>query len=216
MKIDSDAGRPRQVLAVVLVSLAVVVSAVPSLNVALPGLARETGATQTELQWIIDAYALVFAGLLLPAGALGDRYGRKPVLVAGLAVFSAGALAASLAEGPEMLIAMRGVSGVGAALVMPTTLSIITSSFPAEERAKAVGAWVGVAGAGAVSSAHAHVRHVVLRHAGSRPANASRPAGAHPEPPRVAVTADRSRPRPPPANSRPGVCGRIQRGPSQS
>lgn len=150
MDLERNVGRQRQVLAVVLISLAVVVSAVPSLNVALPGLARETGATQTELQWIIDAYALVFAGLLLPAGALGDRFGRKPVLVAGLAIFASGALAASLVDEPSMIIVMRGVSGVGAALVMPTTLSIITSSFRPEERAKAVGAWIGVAGAGAV------------------------------------------------------------------
>jgi len=140
----------RRVLAVVLLSLAVVVSAVPSLNVALPGLARDTGATQTELQWIIDAYALVFAGLLLPAGAIGDRFGRKPVLALGLAVFAAGAFAAATVDSPSAVIAMRGLSGVGAALVMPTTLSIITSSFPAAERGKAVGAWVGVAGAGAV------------------------------------------------------------------
>ncbi|TDC13571.1 MFS transporter, partial [Streptomyces sp. 8K308] len=144
------AARRRGVLAVVLVALAVVVSAVPSLNVALPGLARDTGADQTQLQWIVDAYALVFAGLLLPAGAIGDRFGRKPVLVAGLALFAAGAFAAAAADGPGVIIVHRGLSGVGAALVMPTTLSIITSSFPAAERGKAVGAWIGVAGAGAV------------------------------------------------------------------
>ncbi|WP_323376761.1 MFS transporter [Streptomyces smaragdinus] len=133
-----------------LVALAVVVSAVPSLNVALPGLARDTGADQTQLQWIVDAYALVFAGLLLPAGAIGDRFGRKPVLVVGLAVFALGAFCAAAVDSPEAVIACRGVSGVGAALVMPTTLSIITSSFSAAERGKAVGAWIGVAGAGAV------------------------------------------------------------------
>ncbi|MGP4112764.1 MFS transporter [Streptomyces sp. 4N509B] len=140
----------RGVLPVVLVSLAVVVSAVPSLNVALPGLAQDTGADQTQLQWIVDAYALVFAGLLLPAGALGDRLGRKPVLIAGLALFAAGAFGAGAVDEPDAIIVLRGLSGVGAALVMPTTLSIITSSFPAAERGKAVGAWIGVAGAGAV------------------------------------------------------------------
>ncbi|NUU24787.1 MAG: MFS transporter [Streptomycetaceae bacterium] len=150
MTTELPSTRRRGVLAVVLVSLAVVVSAVPSLNVALPGLARDTGASQTQLQWIVDAYALVFAGLLLPAGAIGDRFGRKPVLVAGLAVFAAGAFAAATADDPTMIIAMRAVSGVGAAMVMPTTLSIITSSFPAAERGKAVGAWIGVAGAGAI------------------------------------------------------------------
>ena len=98
----------------------------------------------------MDAYALVFAGLLLPAGALGDRYGRKPVLIIGLVVFALGSAAASLTGDPDVLMALRGVMGVGAALVMPTTLSIITTSFPAEQRGQAVGAWIGVAGAGAV------------------------------------------------------------------
>jgi EmrB/QacA subfamily drug resistance transporter len=140
----------RGILPVVLASLALVVSAVPALNVALPDVARDTGATFTQVQWIVDAYALVFAGLLLPAGALGDRVGRKPVLVGGLLIFGVAALAASLVSEPAALIALRGVMGVGAAMVMPTTLSIITTSFPAEERGKAVGAWVGVAGAGAI------------------------------------------------------------------
>ena len=81
----------RGVLPVVLLSLALVVAAVPALNVALPDVAASTDASMSQLQWVVDAYALVFAGLLLPAGALGDRYGRKPVLVAGLAVFAAGA-----------------------------------------------------------------------------------------------------------------------------
>jgi EmrB/QacA subfamily drug resistance transporter len=92
----------------------------------------------------------VFAGLLLPAGALGDRYGRKPVLVAGLLVFAVGAALAALSSSPQALIGLRGLMGVGAALVMPTTLSIITTSFPKEQRGRAVGAWIGVAGAGAV------------------------------------------------------------------
>ncbi len=140
----------RGLLPVVLLSLALVVAAVPALNVALPNLASDTGASLSELQWIVDAYALVFAALLLPAGALGDRYGRKPVLVLGLVVFALGSAAASFAEDPETLMVLRGVMGVGAALVMPTTLSIITSAFPADLRGRAVGAWVGVAGAGAV------------------------------------------------------------------
>jgi EmrB/QacA subfamily drug resistance transporter len=138
------------VLPVVLASLALVVSAVPALNVALPDVARDTGATLTQIQWIVDAYALVFAGLLLPAGAVGDRYGRRPVLVAGLAVFGLASSAAATVSDPGALIALRGVMGIGAALVMPTTLSIITTSFAPHERGKAVGAWVGVAGAGAI------------------------------------------------------------------
>jgi MFS family permease len=119
----------RGLLPVVLLSLALVVAAVPALNVALPNLAAGTGASLSQLQWIVDAYALVFAGLLLPAGALGDRYGRKPVLVLGLAVFALASGAAAFTSDPATLIALRGVMGIGAAFVMPTTLSIITTSF---------------------------------------------------------------------------------------
>lgn len=142
--------RRSPLLPVVLLALALVVAAVPALNVALPNLAASTDASMSQLQWVVDAYALVFAGLLLLAGALGDRYGRKPVLVAGLLVFAGGAGLAALSSTPEALIGMRGVMGVGAAFVMPTTLSIITTSFPEEQRGRAVGAWIGVAGAGAV------------------------------------------------------------------
>ncbi len=144
------ARQRRQVLGVVALALMMVVSAVSGLNVALPSLARDTGATQGQLQWIVDAYTMVFAGLLLPAGALGDRYGRKGVLVAGLIVFGLAAAGALLAQSPNTLIALRAAMGVGAALVMPTTLSIITTSFPEEEKGRAVGVWVGVAGGGAV------------------------------------------------------------------
>ena len=147
---STEGTNRKPLLPVVLLSLALVVAAVPALNVALPNLATSTDATMSQLQWVVDAYALVFAGLLLPAGALGDRYGRKPVLVAGLLVFAVGAGLAALTSTPEALIALRGLMGVGAALVMPTTLSIITTSFPQEQRGKAVGAWIGVAGAGAV------------------------------------------------------------------
>ncbi len=131
-------------------ALMMVVAAVASLNVALPDLARDTGATQTELQWIVDAYALAFAALLLPAGAIGDRFGRKPILVAGLVLFGLGSLAALFAHSPGQLIALRVVLGVGAAFVMPVTLSVITTVFPPEERGKAVGTWAGVAAGGAV------------------------------------------------------------------
>ena len=131
-------------------ALMMVVSAVASLNVALPDLARETRATQSELQWIVDAYALVFACLLLPAGALGDRYGRKGILLVGLVVFGAASLAAIFVNDPSTLIGFRALMGVGAALVMPTTLSIVTNVFPANERGHAVGIWAAVAGAGAI------------------------------------------------------------------
>ena len=144
----SARGR-RAVLAVMCLALMMVVAAVASLNVALPDLARSTGASQSQLQWIVDAYALVFAGLLLPAGALGDRYGRKGILQIGLAVFGIASLAAIFVNDPGWLIGLRAVIGVGAALVMPTTLSIITNVFPEDERGRAVGIWAGVAGAGA-------------------------------------------------------------------
>jgi EmrB/QacA subfamily drug resistance transporter len=140
----------RIVLGVVALALMMVVSAVSGLNVALPDLARDTGATQSELQWIVDAYTMVFAGLLLPAGAIGDRFGRKGILLAGLVIFGSAAGVAIFVNDPSTLIGLRAAMGVGAALVMPTTLSIITTSFPPEERAQAVGVWVGVVGAGAV------------------------------------------------------------------
>jgi EmrB/QacA subfamily drug resistance transporter len=143
-------GRSIAVLAVVGLSLMTVVSAVSGLNVALPSLARETGASQTDLTWIVDAYTVVFAGLLLFAGALGDRYGRKLLLAVGLAIFGTAAGLAMIVTDPGQLIGLRAAMGVGAAAIMPTTLSVITTSFPVEERPRAIGVWVGVAGGGAV------------------------------------------------------------------
>jgi MFS family permease len=122
----------RTVLAVTCLALATVVSAVSSLNVALPSIARDTHSTQTQLTWVIDAYALIFAALLLLGGAIGDRYGRRRALIVGLVIFGAGSLAAMTATNANVLIAMRGVLGLGAALVMPATLSTLTSTFPAE------------------------------------------------------------------------------------
>ena len=140
----------RAVLVVTCLALATVVSAVASLNVAIPSIAEDTHASLTQLSWVIDAYALVFAALLLLGGAIGDRYGRRRALLVGLGLFGAGSVAAMTVTDPAWLIAMRGVLGVGAALVMPATLSTITSTFPREQREKAVGAWAGVAGASAI------------------------------------------------------------------
>ncbi len=140
----------RATLPVIMLALATVVSAVASLNVAIPSIARDTHATQTELAWIIDAYALVFAALLLLGGAIGDRYGRRLALIGGLAIFGGASIAAMTVSGPTALIIMRGLLGVGAALVMPATLSTITSTFAPEQRTRAVGAWAGVAGASAI------------------------------------------------------------------
>src|SRR3954454_24500210 len=140
----------RSVLVVMCLALATVVSAVASLNVAIPSIARDTHASLTELSWVVDAYALVFAALLLPAGAIGDRFGRRKTLLVGLAIFGVGSAAAMTRADASWLIAMRALLGVGAALVMPATLSTVTSTFPAAQRAKAVGTWAGVAGASAI------------------------------------------------------------------
>lgn len=142
--------RTGQILFVVGLALMAVVSAVSGLNIALPTLARDTGASQTELTWIVDAYTVSFAGLLLFAGALGDRYGRKQLLVLGLIVYGIAAALALFTTDPMQLIAERALMGLGAAGVMPTTLSVITTSFPEAERPHAIGIWVGIAGGGAV------------------------------------------------------------------
>ena len=127
-----------------------VISAVSGLNVALPSIARDTGATQTQLTWIVNSYAVIFAGLLMLAGAIGDKYGRRTILAIGLALFAAAALLGYFASDPGMLITVRGLMGIAAAAIMPSTLSVITTSFSEAERGKAVGVWVGVAGGGGV------------------------------------------------------------------
>src|SRR5690606_1696716 len=111
-------------------------------------LVREVGATNTQLQWMVDSYALVFAGLLLPAGALGDRFGRKGALQLGLILFAFAALLSTMADTPGQLIATRALGGVGAAFIMPATLSILAAVFPPAERGKAIAVWAGFAGAG--------------------------------------------------------------------
>jgi DHA2 family multidrug resistance protein-like MFS transporter len=136
-------------LAIMCLSLVLVVMSVSGLNTALPTMQRDLGASASELQWIVDAYAVVFAGLLLTAGALGDRFGRRRALLAGLAVFGVGAFAGGLATDASQVIASRAVMGIGAAFIMPATLSIITAIFPPHERARAIAVWAGFAGAGA-------------------------------------------------------------------
>ncbi|MBY5164387.1 MFS transporter [Salsipaludibacter albus] len=148
--VDPDVyARRNQILAVLVLSLVIVVMGNASLNVALPSMARALEATQSQLQWLVDAYALVFAGLLLPFGALGDRFGRKGALQVGLVLFALGATAASLMESAWPVIGARAFMGVGAALVMPSTLSLLSSAFPARERPRAIAIWAGFAGAGA-------------------------------------------------------------------
>jgi len=145
-------GHPRRrlILLVLCLSLLVVVIDNTILNTALPTLARVLHAGTSSLQWITDAYTLCFAALLIPAGALGDRYGRRLSLLGGLAVFALGSTAAAFASGTGMLIGARVVMGLGAAFVMPATLSILNAVFPPKERPQAIAAWSAVTGIGIV------------------------------------------------------------------
>ena len=115
-------------------------------NVALPTISEKLGAGVSSLQWIVDGYVLAFASLLLTGGILGDRYGRKRMFLAGLTLFTLASLACGLSPTSSWLIAFRGIQGIGGALLMPGTLSIITVTFPPHERAKAIGLWAGVSG----------------------------------------------------------------------
>ncbi|MFI8876989.1 MFS transporter [Streptomyces sp. NPDC055243] len=146
----SDARRRRTILIAVCVALMAVIASVSGLNVAQPDLAVAFGASQSTILWIINVYTLSLAALLLPLGALGDRWGRKPMLLAGLAVFGAANVVAALASSAEVMLAARLFSGIGAAMIMPITLAVITSTFPVEERGRAIGVWTGVAGGGGI------------------------------------------------------------------
>jgi EmrB/QacA subfamily drug resistance transporter len=136
-------------LAVLCVSLLIVNLDNTVLNVALPTLVRDLHATDSELQWIVDSYVMVFAGLLLVMGSLADRVGRKEVFVGGLAAFAAGSAWAAFSSSVELLIAARASMGIGAAMMMPSTLSIITNTFRDHaERQRAIGLWAGTSGVG--------------------------------------------------------------------
>jgi EmrB/QacA subfamily drug resistance transporter len=141
--------RPGAVLAVTCLALATVVSAMASLSVALPDIAQETHANQTQLSWIIDSYSLIFASFLLFAATLGDRFGRRRALLGGVGLFAGVSFAATFTSEPGVLIALRAVLGVAAAFVMPATLSTITSTFPRAQQARAISVWAAVAGASA-------------------------------------------------------------------
>ncbi|MFE0172715.1 MFS transporter [Streptomyces sp. NPDC059002] len=122
---------------------------VAAINLLVPQLSSSgLHPSSSELLWTVDAYVIVFAGLLIPAGALGDRYGRKGALLTGLGLFAAGATVSALAVSPAMLIAGRGVSGAGAALIMPATMSILMRVAPQEDRPRAVASWTLAAGLG--------------------------------------------------------------------
>jgi EmrB/QacA subfamily drug resistance transporter len=147
---DPAIGHPNRwrILAIMCTCLVLVVAGVSSLNIAIPSIIAALQPSSTQTLWIVDSYALVFAGLLLPAGAIGDRYGRKGALLTGLVIFIAGALWSAWSGDANWLIVARGSMGIGAALMMPATLSIIVSVFSPAERAKAIAVWAGFAGAG--------------------------------------------------------------------
>ena len=115
-------------------------------NVALPTISRKLGAGVSGLQWVVDGYVLAFASLLLTGGILGDRYGRKKLFLGGLVGFTFASLLCALSQSTGQLVAARAFQGLSAAMVMPGTLSILTVTFPPEERAQAIGIWAGVSG----------------------------------------------------------------------
>jgi EmrB/QacA subfamily drug resistance transporter len=146
-------GHPRRWWALAVIDLCLLAVTMDNtiLNIALPTIARQLGSTGSQLQWMVDAYIVAFAGLLLTSGTLGDRLGRRKLMVAGLAIFGLGSAATLLVTTSDQLIALRGLMGLGASLLMPATLSIITNIFPANERPKAIATWAAVSGVGMVA-----------------------------------------------------------------
>ncbi len=145
----SGEGHPRRwaILAVLVTSLLVVVLDNTILIIALPTIQRDLNASQSQLVWAVDAYILVFAALLFTWGVLGDKYGRKRILMIGLTVFGLASAACAFAPSAGALIGFRAVMGIGGAAVLPVTLAVITVVFPPHERGKAIGAWAGAVGA---------------------------------------------------------------------
>lgn len=144
------AGYERRWTSLAVLSLSLVIIGLDNtiLNVALPTLQAEFGASASKLQWMVDSYLLVFAGLLLVFGTLGDRLGRKLALQAGVSIFGVASLGALVADSADQVIVVRALMGVGAALIMPATLSIIANLFTGEERGKAIGIWAALAAVG--------------------------------------------------------------------
>jgi MFS family permease len=144
-----SAGRRRAVLATVCLAVFAINLDTTIVNVALPDLTRQIGATTRDLQWIVDGYNLAFASLVLAAGSIGDRFGRRPTLIVGLMGFAGASLLAASGRGPGELVGTRFVMGMFAALIYPTTLSIIANAYPdRRERAQAIGVWGAVTGLG--------------------------------------------------------------------
>lgn len=145
------AGTPRRkvwTLTVTCAAVGLVMCMVTTVSTALPDLAASLGASQSQQTWIVDAYTVVLAALVLPAGALGDRYGRRGTLVAGLVVFAAGCALPLATDSVSLMIVARAVTGLGAAFIMPSTLSLVTESYPADGRGRAIGIWAATAGLG--------------------------------------------------------------------
>lgn len=144
-------GQLRGLLIVLCAGLALVVAGNSALAIALPDIAADLGANQSDLTWIIDSYALTFAALLLTAGIAADRVGRRTILIIGLAIFGLACVASAFSPDPVWFIGLRALSGVGAAAVFPVTLSALVDAYPAERRTFAIGVWSGVSSAGAVA-----------------------------------------------------------------
>ncbi len=150
---ETGVADPRQrqmILIAMCTALVAVIASVSGLNVAQQQLAVSIGATQSQLLWVINGYTIALAALLLPIGAIGDRFGRKQILLGGLSLFAVANVLAAIATTPTQLILFRILGGVAAAMIMPVTLSVITSSFPEEDRGRAVGVWAAFAGGGGI------------------------------------------------------------------
>src|SRR5215831_19469059 len=148
MDVTTTHSRRWWILGVLCLSLLAVGLDNTILNVALPTLVEDLHATASQQQWIVDAYTLVFASLLLTAGTMGDKFGRRGALMVGLLVFGTGSAISAFVGSASALIVMRGIMGLGGAFIMPSTLSILTNVFPAGERGRAIGIWAGVSGLG--------------------------------------------------------------------
>ncbi|MFH8572488.1 MFS transporter [Streptomyces sp. NPDC017993] len=133
-------------LLVLCLSLLIVVMANTSLIVAAPAMTTDLGLSSSDLQWVIDGYTVPYAALMLVLGSIGDKYSRRGALLAGLLIFAGGSVMGSLVDGTELVIAARAIMGIGAAVVMPATLSLLVAIFPKRERAKAITAWTATSG----------------------------------------------------------------------
>ncbi|MGI9622550.1 MAG: MFS transporter [Acidimicrobiales bacterium] len=146
----AEEGDPRKwlILAIMSIGTLIVFLDLTVVNTALPSISRDLQASTSDLQWVVDSYVLALAGLLMLAGSIGDRYGRRRWMTFGLVVFALGSVVGAMAGDIGMLIAGRTIQGVGAAFVLPATLSIVTNAFPRHERARAIAVWTAVSGMG--------------------------------------------------------------------